>query len=118
VALLFSVSATAASALDIAPDSRHSLQEGLYRPSASNNPSVCPQQLKAIRVDGRLTALKITYVGDCYFQGPFEYYCLEQAGDLVCWDMGLQFVVRDERHYLWLNKSYDIWAEFELSGSP
>lgn len=95
-------------------DTRHELRDGFYVPTSSNNASVCPQQLKTVRVDGKLSALRVTYVGDCAEWGPFEYYCLEESGELSCESSHqIRFVIRDREHFSWRNEPYEIWAEFE-----
>jgi hypothetical protein len=119
------VAATAANASGASPrpdgaDPRHELRDGFYVPIKSNNKSVCPLELKTYRTDGKLTALAAMYVGDCYRQGPFEYYCQEEREltsrrrpALICWSsFEITFTIRDAEHFFWHNKPYEIWAEF------
>lgn len=99
------------------------LENGVYEPIQSNNSSVCPQVIKTFRDEEsqKLTALEVTYIGDCYYQGPYEHYCydepVEEGGtetQLVCWSpLEIRFIIRDSKSYRWENQSYEIWAEFE-----
>lgn len=92
------------------------LDDGLYHPSDGNNASICPQQVKTFHSDeGELTAIEVVYVGDCYYQGPYLYYCARGDEDvrLSCqWGNEL-FEIRDRQHYLWRNLAHDIWGDFE-----
>lgn len=106
-ALLVSIPASAA----------ETLTDGSYQPMHSNNPSVCPQEVKTLKTEGRLTALRVYYVGDCYRQGPFEYYCADVAEGLVCSYSDVEFVIQDETHFLWRNNPYGIRANFERVGN-
>lgn len=91
------------------------LHDGLYQPIRSNNDSVCPQLVRAIHQDDELTALEVTYVGDCYEQGPFEYYCHKPEGKLVCEAQNERFTILDPKRYLWESPAHSIWAELELN---
>lgn len=99
-------------------DARHELRSGTYVAVSANNASVCPQQIRVIRVDGRLSALEVLYVGDCWRQGPFEYYCQEKEeedGALLCVSpQQIDFEVLGRDHVLWRNRPYGIWAELRL----
>ncbi|HAR41388.1 MAG TPA: hypothetical protein DCS07_01955 [Bdellovibrionales bacterium] len=110
--LLLGAAANLAAAADL--NSPNDLKNGLYVPLTANNSSVCPQEVRTFRQNGRLTAIKVAYVGDCYYSGPFEYYCAETPNELRCSSPGMLFVIRDSTHYLWINETYDIFAEFEL----
>lgn len=84
------------------------LEPGTYFPHNGNNDSICPQEVRVVKREGRLHALKVVYVGDCYYWGPFEYPC---EGD-VCGDSTIVFELTSERSYHWYNSTYDIGAEF------
>jgi hypothetical protein len=84
------------------------LTPGLYHPSNGNNDSICPQEVRTVITDNQLTALKVVYVGDCYYWGPFEYPCQEST----CTDGNIFFEITSKRSYRWLNTQYDIHADF------
>lgn len=87
------------------------LATGYYIPTRSNNKSVCPQRVKTIYQDGELTALRVFYSGDCADDGPFFYYCDEK---LICSQGDISYKIRSSTTYSWRNKSYSIWADFQL----
>jgi len=85
------------------------LEAGTYQVVEGNNESICPQLVTPILQEGELVAIKVVYVGDCYYSGPFEYACYDQE----CKDGDIVFQIDGERSYRWLNHSYDIYGRFQ-----
>lgn len=84
------------------------LQSGVYSAIKSNSDSICPQKIKVEKKDGAIF-LRVVYVGDCFYQGPYLYYCKNN----ICTDGLVDYTVADKNHFSWVNKNYDTWAEFK-----
>lgn len=87
-------------------------QEGVYEVESATNPDVCPQKLSVRVSEGRLDAIEVVYVGDCYYWGPFEYGC--DAGKRVCESDLHRFEFDSERRYHWIEKRYGVEADLIL----
>lgn len=84
-------------------------ESGLYVCVNGNEPSICDQILKPYVTGGKLTAIKVEYVGYCGSMGPYTYYCQND----VCEDPGLRFDFKDSRNYHWTNKQYGFRCDFK-----
>ena len=74
------------------------LSSGTYEMSQGDR-DLCPQKLKVQKFD-EATYLKVTYVGDCYRMGPYQYYCQEG----VCAGGGIRIEILGEDLYRWENE--------------
>jgi hypothetical protein len=83
-------------------------QVGLYTCVNGNEESICDQELRPYFSAGRLSAVKVEYVGWCGSMGPYTYYCQ----DNICQDAGIRFDFKDDRHYRWENKQYGFVCDF------
>ena len=84
-------------------------QSGLYVCVNGNEDSICDQILRPYITGGKLTAIKVEYVGHCGSMGPYTYYCQND----VCEDAGLRFDFKDSRNYHWTNKQYGFHCDFK-----
>lgn len=84
------------------------LSSGNYLPYQSNDDSICPQKIRAEKSE-ETTFLKVVYVGDCYYQGPYTYYCVEN----VCTDGHIDYHIEGKDSFYWINKNYRIWGKFK-----
>ena len=94
--------------LIIMPVFAFELSSGTYDPIDTNNDSVCPQKVNVINSDD-VTYLKVVYVGDCYYQGPYTYYCFQD----VCTDGQIDYHLSSASTFTWINKNYRIWGKFK-----
>jgi hypothetical protein len=83
--------------------------KGVYYCKKGNEESICDQILKPVYVEERLSAISVEYVGWCGSMGPYLYPCIGNT----CYDIGIEIIFRDERHYRWENKQYKFICEFE-----
>ena len=84
------------------------LSNGTYHTVESNNDSVCPQKIR-IQKEDEIVFLKVVYVGDCYYQGPYTYYCVED----MCTDGQIDYQVTSQESFTWVNRNYRIWGKFK-----
>jgi hypothetical protein len=97
---------------------------GTYVPTQGNAPSICPQELRP-RIDpatGSLVSIKVAYVGECEYMGPYTYPCslsapIDQspARQWVCGEWQIWFHFESPNRYLWENRAYGFKAVFEPS---
>ena len=84
------------------------LTSGKYSTIESHNDSVCPQDVKVELVDG-MTLLKVAYIGDCFYQGPYTYYCFQN----ICTDGQIDYQITSPDSFTWVNRNYRIWGKFK-----
>ncbi len=91
------------------------LEKGTYVPTSGNEPTICPQEVVPVYVQGMLDGLQVIYVGDCAADDVTWYYgCQDPVdGQVICENGGIRYELRDTTHYLWTNSEYGFWAEFE-----
>lgn len=92
----------------IRADDAHRLESGHYVPVTSNEESVCPQEVRAHYADNELVEIRVAYVGDCYYDGPYSYPC----DGVSCGLPGIEFQIHGPRSYTWRNTDFDIVGEF------
>jgi hypothetical protein len=102
-------------ALAVVPALQPTLLDGTYLPVTDGANAICPQEVRTQYRDGELESLRVAYVGDCFYQGPFTYPCDERG---VCGSDAESIEILNERRYRWTNLPYDVQAEFRLSESP
>lgn len=76
--------------------------------------AVCPQELVVhTDPDWGSVYLEVVYVGDCYYMGPYEYYCQEDT----CSNAGIVFEVTGKNKYHWKNRNSGHEGDFVLKDS-
>lgn len=97
------------------------LTSGYFEPIEFNEPSICPQQVRAFPQKSRI---QVTYEGDCAGQGPYAYDCFAGGPEgapsqVVCLQGDIEFAVLSPTQYRWRNRAYGFEALFERkSDSP
>jgi hypothetical protein len=87
-----------------------SLKSGLYQ--CAGNPNICDQEVRVIQASGRISALRVEYVGYCGSMGPYLYPC---KGD-VCSDGNAEFILSSKNSaYHWKNLGYPYECDFTQS---
>jgi hypothetical protein len=89
------------------------LENGIYEPIEGNNPSICPQKVQAVLRDGLVRELRVAYVGDCFYEGPYTYEC-DEGG--VCASDTVRFEIIDTTSYRWTSLEQNIRAKFKWKG--
>lgn len=87
------------------------LLPGNYIVESGNNESICPQKVRPIHQNGQLNTLRVVYIGDCFYWGPYDYACNGNQ----CGDGNIHFEITSKDSYTWHNLSWDIHATFILS---
>jgi hypothetical protein len=93
------------------------LRSGIYEVLSATNTSVCPQKINAKYEDKKLVSLKVVYVGDCYYMGPYTYSCNPESNKCGNFKDGRQYMlytIHDEKSFHWENLAYHIEAELAL----
>ena len=77
---------------------------GVYYCFQGNNPDICEQRIEKIyQEENNITAIKLSYVGFCGDQGPYQYYCT----NLDCSDTSIKIRLINSREYYWENTTYN-----------
>ena len=84
--------------------------KGTYEVLSSSHDDTCPQYIEPQLINGELIALKVVYVGACYYIGPYTYNCDENR----CGNESIFFEFKSSSEYYWENKDWDIWGYFKL----
>lgn len=73
--------------------------------------AVCPHEVEVhTDPDWGTVYLEVAYVGDCYYMGPYEYYCQGST----CSNAGITFELTGKNQYHWENRNSGHQGEFVL----